>query len=286
MQQSGKIRPALVVGAGAVALALGFGAGFAFTRGAAPEASAVGKIPAGVAPVVDSRVRYLIPVTDTQPQRGPKDALVTVVEWCDLRGDACRAADKVMSELMAEYAGRLRWTFRHLIDRDHFAQSQRIHAFARGAFQVGASPDAEKFWQARAKLLALPGSAIPDDAELRRIAEQIGVDYAAIDKGMEAKAYAGGLAIDTGFAARYGVKEAPGFFVNGRPVPQVPLHAMKAAIKALVEEELVEAERLVKTGIEAAQVYEELTKDGLWMVNEDRSKRPPPRVALQSAPRN
>lgn len=290
MKDSGKFRPLQVFGGVALALGLGFGGGFLWKRPAAsspeqiaePAASRSTETPTTKAPA-DANLRYQIPVSDTQPQRGPADALVTVVEWCDLRGAPCRAADKLMSELMAEYAGDLRWVHRHLIDRDHFAESHHAHAFARGAFQHPDVDDQEKFWLVREKLLALPDGAVLDDAALRRIAQEIGVDFEEIEKGVQSKAYAGGLSIDTAFASRFGVAAGPGFFVNGRPVRTAASPAeTKAALKALVEQELASARTLVESGVAKSAVYDELTKDGLWVVNEDRGKRPARRLPAQS----
>jgi protein-disulfide isomerase len=274
MQESKKIRPRIVLGAGALALAAGFAGGFVFKRVSAGTVIEAAVPEHTVAHPQDLRnVRYKIPVSDSQPQRGPKDALVTIVEWCDVRGEACRAADATMRGLMKEYDGRLRWVHRHLIERARFAESQRLHAFARGAFQHPDPDDSEKYWAVRERLLAASGQTTPGDAELRRIAADVGLDYAAIDKAIGGKLYAGGLAVDTSFASRFGVNEAPGFFINGRPVGPLPAAKLKKAMKALIEEELVAADRLLEQGVTKGDVYQELTKDGLWSVNDDPAKR-------------
>jgi protein-disulfide isomerase len=293
MQDSAKIRPRLVLGAGAVALALGFGGGFALKHSSASSASTPARAAGSenvaakpLSPELDSQTRYLIPVSESQPQRGPADALVTIVEWCDLRGDPCRAADQVMSELMKmrRYAGRLRWVHRQHIDPENFEQSLKLHAFARGAFQYSDPDDQEKFWQVREKLLALPGAAVPSDAELRRIAGEVGVDYDAIMKGIESKAYAGGLAIDNKFEPRYGITTTPAFFVNGRRVPLAPGRDMKQSIETLIQQEMVVAKRLADSGVTGPALYEELTKNGLWSVNDDPTTHPPSRFATTPRP--
>src|SRR5690606_28777122 len=135
----------------------------------------------------DRPTRYKIPVTDTQPQRGPQDALVTVVEWCDLRGEACRAADKAMRQLMDEHPGKLRWVHRHLPAGVDFEQSERMHEFARGAFQLDKRVD--KFWEVRERLLAVPGEAPPEEGALRQIAEDLALDYEGIEQGMKLRHY-------------------------------------------------------------------------------------------------
>jgi protein-disulfide isomerase len=284
MQNSAKIHPRLVVGGAALALALGFGGGFLFRRAPASDDIQAKPVRAPMITATDSSVRYRIPVSEAQPQHGAKDALVTVVEWCDLRGDACRQADKVQQELLREYDGRLRWAYRHLIDVSHFADSHHMHAFARGAMELPEPEDPQKFWQIREQLLALPGEGAPGESELRRIAGQVGVDYEAIEKGIVGKLYAGNLSLDTAFSTRYGVEQGPGFFVNGRSVGALDEATMKSKLKALIDEEMTAAQRLVESGVAKSAVYDELTKDGLWAINEDRSKRPAPRLMSQSRP--
>lgn len=274
MQESKKISPRIVLGAGALALAAGFAGGFAFKRVSAGTVAEIAVAEhAAVQPKDLRNVRYRIPVTDSQPQRGPKDAPVTIVEWCALSGEACKAAERTMNDLMQEYEGRLRWVHRHLIDRTRFAESHRLHAFARGAFQLPDPDDSDKFWAVRERLLAASAQAAPGDAELRRIAAEVGLDYGTIDKGIEGKHYAGGLAVDTSFAGRFGVNESPSFFVNGRPVGSLPATKLKQAMKVLIEEELAAANRLLEQGVAKSDVYRELTKDGLWAVNDDPAKR-------------
>jgi len=271
MEESKKIRPLLVLGAAGLALALSFGAsyGSALYGASAPDKGGA-ESQASVAPG-ELALRYKIPVTDTQPWRGPLDALVTVVEWCDLRGAACRAVDGTMRSLMKKYEGRLRWVHRHLPNPTHMAESRRSHEFARGAFQHTNEPD--KFWEVRERLLALPDDMVVGDDELRRIADEVGVDYTAIDKGVQGKLYSRGLGIDVAFAVKFGVKNEPTLFVDGRPVGHPPADQLEPALRALIDEELQAAQQLVKQGVARTEVYQTLIKDGRWSLDDDPSKR-------------
>lgn len=276
MQEStNEIKARVVLGAAGLALVAGFAGGFALARASARAATEPTPTRAEQPREARQRrdVRYKIPVTDSQPQRGPNDALVTVIEWCDMRGAACRAADTAMQELLRQYDGRLRWVYRHLIDATRFAESHRIHALARGALHYNDPESAKKFWEVRARLLATSEGAAPGDAELRRIAEQAGVDYDAVQRGIEQKLYAGNLGVDTVFAKRFGVTESPSLFINGRPLGSVPARKLKAALQEMIETELVEANRLLEQGVARGAIYETLTRDGLWGVNDDPAKR-------------
>lgn len=290
MQDSVKFRPALVLGAATVAVAIGFGAGFALKRSHGADSTpplTVAEPPAVTSiPPIDPNTLFLIPVTDGQPQRGPKDALVTVVEWCDLRGEPCRAADAAMTGLMSKYEGTLRWVHRHHVDSRDLLASHHMHAFARGAFQAPEPDKPELFWKVREQLLKLPGDGVPSEAELRRIAGEVGVDYAEIEKGIATKVFDGSIVVDTKFEPRFGVAVTPAFFVNGRRVPlgsKVDKTEMARAIDALIQTELVSAKKLLDSGVPGNSLYNEITKDGRWAINEDRSKRGEAKNAAEAA---
>lgn len=216
-----------------------------------------------------SDVRFKLPVTGTEPKRGPADALITVIEFCDLRGPRCRTADTAMQALMKAYEGQLRWVHRSQIDAARAQEARRMHNFARAAFQY-----ADKFWEIRDKLLATPDGVELTEKDYERIAAELGMDYAAMHKGIADRQLEGAIAMDEAFAVKFGVREPAAFFVNGRPFhsqggtgPNAS-EAMRRGLKELIDSELAEAERLVQAGVPRADVYRELTKDGLWSVGE------------------
>lgn len=73
----------------------------------------------------DPVTRYKVPVTRSQPSIGPSDALVTIIEWCDLYGRACRESDALLAEALARHPREVRRVFRH------FAGADRADAPAR-----------------------------------------------------------------------------------------------------------------------------------------------------------
>jgi protein-disulfide isomerase len=225
---------------------------------------------AQAAPAAD--VRFKVPVSSMQPSRGPKDALVTIVEWCDLRGSVCREADATLKELMAQYDGQLRRVFRAVPDSSRPDEAKRIHQFARAVYENG--KDSDKFWKVSDQLLALPDSTTIGDAELRPIAKSVGADYDAITKEIEGGKLATAVALDTGFAARFGVSELPAIYVNGRPaVNGDSASELKRSLKTLIEQELANAEKVLAQGIERDKLYDKIVETGLWSLDDSPEKR-------------
>jgi protein-disulfide isomerase len=202
--------------------------------------------------------RFQIPVTRSQPSRGPSDAIVTIVEWCDLRAGACAQSDAIIEQVLARSGESVRRVFRH------FAQptrgSQLAHQLARIAHE-----QAGKFWQARALLSRT--DAEPTSRDIERYTEQLGLDPSSTRAALDRGTHAGHVTADRVFAQMFGVDSVPAVFVNGRRLEQ-PLSL--AALKSLVNVELAHARELVGRGVPKEQVYAELTKNGTW-------RRPPTR---------
>lgn len=219
---------------------------------------------AGAAPVPStqsssSRERYKIPVSLSQPTRGAADALVTVVEWCDVSGEACRASDATVQALLREYAGRMRHVFRHF-PAQASPQSMLAHEFARIAHEQGG-----KFWQARAALLASDEPVTM--MRLEAIATRLDMDFQVFTRAIEAHNHAGYVGADGLFAGKFAVTDAPSFFVNGR---RLRGEATRARLKQLIDEELAHAGKLVAQGVARDRLYDTITEHGLWQATPSR----------------
>lgn len=219
--------------------------------------------PASGSEPLEEHARFKMPVSKTQPSLGPSDALVTVVEFCDLRGRACREADAAMRSALEAYGGKLRWVHRAHIPAKRRDAARRMHNFARAAFQHGG-----KFWEMRAKLLETPDGAELSEPDYARIAGELGLDYALMNDAIAQRQFEGAIAFDEVFAAKFGVRGEPAYFINGRPLQPAPDASLEASLREAIERELLVAERLVQQGVSPDAVYKELTKDGLWGVTE------------------
>jgi protein-disulfide isomerase len=195
--------------------------------------------------------RFQVPVTASQPSKGPADAIVTIVEWCDLLSPECKAADKVVDSVLNEYGDSVRLVFRNYISGQTAPVGEE---FARIAFE-----QAGKFWEARD--LLREGSATPSRAELEAYANRLGLDWKATSAALEAHTHTGHVVADRLFAQMFEVQSAPAFFVNGR---RVEGPASQQVFTTLIDDEIKRATKLVEQGIPKAQVYAELTKNGAW----------------------
>jgi protein-disulfide isomerase len=239
------------IGVAAIVLALGSGVavGRQLTRASALPPQPVAPAAVSSAPAI----RYMVPVSSSQPSLGPADALVTIVQWCDLPDPGCAALEPARKALLAQHPDTIRWVSRHY-PRTPRPESLRAHAFARVAHvQAG------KFWEARALLLEL--HAPPDDSQLERYALQLGLDWQAVRGALDGHNEAGTIAADRLFADMFEVHDAPALFVNGRSLGDRP---DAQTLQRVVDEELAGAGTLVAGGVAKRDVYAQLTKHGTW----------------------
>ena len=251
-------------------IALGFGAGVLLGRVAAqlveegiarvvtePDASAASRSVADVTLAqVDDVTRYKVPVTRSQPSRGPSDALVTIIEWCDLYGEACRQTDALLSTALTRHPRELRRVFRHLAASK--PDDEQAHEVARVAFQQG------RFWELRKRLSQLDDA--PSLPALQAHARAAGLDWDAAGLALERLEHASYIAAERSLARALDVRHAPVLFINGR---RVEGELSSAQLEALIDEELQQTRVLVASGAPRGDVYAEIIKPGVWQTRDD-----------------
>src|SRR5213076_1726338 len=90
---------------------------------------------------------------------------------------------------------------------------------------------------------------------LVKYGNEIGVD---VKSAIETNKYAAQIKADQDEAAKFGARGTPSFFINGRPLSGAqPFDAFKK----VVDEELANADKAIKAGVPAAQVYAALTQN-------------------------
>jgi protein-disulfide isomerase len=192
--------------------------------------------------------RFKISVTHAQPSRGPSDALVTVVEWCDLYGEACRQTDALLAAAIQRHPLEVRRVYRALGNGMTRADEQ-ARQVAHAAHEQG------KFWELRKRLAVHDES--PSIAELREHALAIGMEWGPLERALERRTYGGAIAADRALARALDVKAAPALHVNGRPL-EGEITAQK--LSALIDEEIARARRLVNEGASREHIYAEIIK--------------------------
>jgi Na+/H+ antiporter NhaA/protein-disulfide isomerase len=153
-------------------------------------------------------VDLAVPVDpETDHIRGPEDAPVTLLEYGDFECPYCGRAEPVIRELLAD-GGDIRYVWRHLPLND-------VHTHAQLAAEASeAAHLQDRFWDMHDLLLEHQGELRPPD--LRRYAEQIGLDVERFWEETRRHRYTDRVAEDVGSADASGVAGTPSFFINGR----------------------------------------------------------------------
>jgi protein-disulfide isomerase len=215
---------------------------------AVPTAPAAGKArpkPSGP----DPKATYKVAVGDAAV-KGPEDALVTIVEWSDFQCPFCNKVNPTMAKIQETYGDKVRIAFKH----NPLPMHNRAMAAALAAEAAGRQG---KFWEMHDKLFA-NGRALTDDNFIAWATElQLDVDKFKAD--MKDKALETKVRKQQSDGAVLGARGTPSFFINGRHLSGArPFEQFKA----LIDEELKEAEALVAKGTAKKDVYAQVIAKG------------------------
>jgi Na+/H+ antiporter NhaA len=149
---------------------------------------------------------------DVDPERdhirGPDSAPVTLVEYGDYQCPYCGQAEVVVRELLDQFGDELRYVWRHLPLNDVHENAQMAAEATEAASAQGA------FWPMHDRLLVSQDELSADD--LRRHAEELGLDGERFWDELRRREYAERVAEDVASADTSGVAGTPSFFINGR----------------------------------------------------------------------
>ncbi len=198
---------------------------------------------------IEDGTRFRADLRGDEPQIGPDDALVTIVEWSDFQCPYCSKVAEPLKDAMDDYEGEVRLIFKHYPLAGH-AQASPAARAGWAAQQQG------KFWEMHDKMFANQRELT--DAALSEYAKQLGLDVAKFDADRNSPAAAAAVDADHKAGNKAGLSGTPYFLVNG--------HNYSGALPAKQWREVIAYERklaqkLVDDGIPAAQVYAELMKD-------------------------
>jgi protein-disulfide isomerase len=209
---------------------------------------------------------WKVPVDPDDPVRGPRDALVTVVEWSDYQCPFCQRVEATLTELLRDYGPDVRVVWK---DNPLPFHKRALPAaiLARTAFeQRGNKP----FWNVHDALFA----SAPDleDPALGKIARQFGVSWpvvqAAIARGKTPPKIESAMDLAEDLKAQ----GTPHFFINGvRLAGAQPIEKFKARI----DEERDKARARLGRGVRLSDLYDDIMRDG-------RAPPPPERKVVKA----
>ena len=196
----------------------------------------------------EDRTRYRVELSGHEPQKGPDDALVTIIEFSDYECPFCRKAHGPLMEALADHDD-VRLIFKHYPLPMH---PNAIPA-ARAAW---AAQQQGKFWEMHEHLFEVGGKL--DGIE--QVAERMGLDVARFRTDMASEAASQALEADRYAAGLLGIGSTPHFVINGRHV--------RGALdddhwEQVIEAERAEAQLLVEQGTPRSGIYARLMEDAL-----------------------
>ena len=175
------------------------------------------------------RVRLAVPVDERDHVLGPAAAEVTLVEYGDFECPYTRRARPVVRRLGRDFAGRLLFVFRDF-------PLTRIHPHAQAAAEAAAAAASQgRYWEMHD--LLFKNQRHLENEDLRRYAEQLGLDLERFDQDIAQHAHARRVHEDLRGGLKSGVRGTPTFFVNGfRHDGPNDLAALRAAVENALEE--------------------------------------------------
>jgi len=151
------------------------------------------------------------PVVDVaaagRPERGPKNASVTIIEFSDYQCPFCGRAEGVVDEVMKHYGNKVRLVYRDF--------PLPMHPQARPASEAANCANAQgKFWEYHAALFA--NQTALDEDKLKEYAKSVGLDPAKFEQCLKDKPFKAAIDKDVADGEKVGVNGTPAFFINGR----------------------------------------------------------------------
>lgn len=144
---------------------------------------------------------------------GQDSAPVTIVEYSEFLCPFCaRAALSTLPEVQEEYvaAGKVKLAFKHFIVHGEKA------VLAAGAAECASEQNA--FWGYHDMLYLNQGSVDFGAENLKRFAEELGLDSDSFNTCLESERYMDKLAADLDEARQVGVSGTPSFLIDGKLV--------------------------------------------------------------------
>ena len=148
-------------------------------------------------------------VKDSDSQKGPKDAKITIIEYSDYQCPYCSKAHQTVEQLFDDYKDKIRLVRKHLaLDFHKDAQKAAEAAECAG--------DQNKFWQMNEKLFASQ-----DDLSVEKIkgmAKEISLDTKKFNSCLDSGKYEEKVKNQKKEGEEFGISGAPFFFINNQVI--------------------------------------------------------------------
>ncbi|HEX6272714.1 MAG TPA: thioredoxin domain-containing protein [Polyangiaceae bacterium] len=209
-------------------------------------------------PEEEDKSVWKVPVLPDDPVKGPKDALVTIIEFSEYQCPFCKRVGDTLDKVTETYKDDVRIVWKDNTLPFH-PRAKPAAILARHAYKTKGD---KGFWEAHDALFESQPKL--EDADLEAVAGKIGLPWDAVKAAIDGNKYVEKLDQSMEIANDFQARGTPHFFINGvRLSGAQPFEKFKASI----DEQLAKAKALVAKGVPRSKIYEEVTKDG---------KEPPP----------
>ena len=161
------------------------------------------------------------------PLKGSPDAPITIIEFSDFQCPFCKRVLPVLTQLLEQYAGKVKLAFRDFPLANIHPQAQKAAEAAHCAGEQG------KYWEYH-DLLFERQETLPT-ANLVEYAQGLGLNSQVFRTCLESSKYKAKVERNHADGIKAGITGTPAFFINGRPISGAqPLETFKA----IIDEEL------------------------------------------------
>lgn len=212
---------------------------------------------------------WRVPVLADDPQRGPADALVTIVAFSDFECPFCKRVEPALSRLLELYPKDVRLVWKDNPLPFH-PRANAAAIFARVAYQKHGNAG---FWRLHDALFDSQPEL--DEEVFEQLARRHGLPWAQVRAELGSSKLQQRIDDSVELAEDFKVNSVPQFFINGRRfVGAQPLEAFVER----VDEELAKA-RALSSSVPRAKLYAQLMQSAEGPAPAERKQVPRPIAA-------
>jgi protein-disulfide isomerase len=215
----------------------------------------------------DESTVWKVPVFEDDPTRGPRDALVTIVEFGNFQCPFCRRVTATLQAIEKRYGPDVR-----IVWKDH---PLPFHARARPAANFAHFVYQQKgdngFWDAHERLFATQPNL--EDAALEKISGDLGLPWAQVKQAIDDDTFGDKIAASIELAMDLNARGIPYFFINGCRLSGAQPYER---FEQLVEQRLADARARVASGLARTALYETIVREGKSPPPPEQKSVPPP----------
>jgi protein-disulfide isomerase len=174
---------------------------------------------------------------EQQPERGPRDAKVTIVEYSDFECPFCaRVYFTLENEVLKDYADRVRFVFKQFPLTSIHPWAEDAAVASECAFQQGN----DKFWPMYGGLFMRQPEITKENLKEKAsdVARESGMDVAKFQECLDGRRSLDAVKADQTEATSLGINSTPTFFINGRRMAGAP---DAAGFKQMIDQALAGA---------------------------------------------